>query len=125
LPKLLNESKHVGNYLKKLDGENSQSLEKLTQEVFQDLSTQNAVPVFCGHTPLRHPAIFKNHIHLDTGAGKENKEGFQRKLSIINTSTGELHQVHADFPELKIEPKDYAKKLEKALEKGDKIPVIG
>jgi hypothetical protein len=43
---------------------------------------------------------------------------------MINTKTGELHLVNADFPEIKVEPKDYAKKLEKALEKGDKLPSI-
>jgi serine/threonine protein phosphatase 1 len=121
-PKLLNEGKHVGYHIKKLDAE--ELAEKLTPSSLEEIKSIGQTPIFCGHTPLKHPSIFLNHIHIDTGAGKENKGDIQRKLSMINTKTGELHQVNADFPEIKVEPKDYAKKLEKALEKGDKLPSI-
>jgi hypothetical protein len=121
-PRLLNESKEIGNYVKKL--ETAGAAEKLTERSIKKIQSSGQTPIFCGHTPLKSPCVYLNHIHLDTGAGKANKAGIQRKLSAINTQTGEIHQVNADFPEIKIEPRDYAKRLEKALEKGEKIPDI-
>lgn len=117
-PRLLNESKLMGLHLKKLD--TSHSLPKLETETIE---TQDC-PIYCGHTPLSNPTVFYGHTHLDTGAGKEDREFLKRRLTMINTSTKEIYQSRASFPEPQIEPKDYAKRIEKALEKGEKLPSL-
>jgi serine/threonine protein phosphatase 1 len=121
-PKLLNESKLVGQYLKKLDSE-SRINNLNTPTEFNYTSKPHGSPkIFCGHTPLSKPMEFLGHIHIDTGAGKEDKIQVKRYLTAIDVSTGELFQAKASCPELKIQPKDYAKKIEKAIEKGHEIP---
>jgi serine/threonine protein phosphatase 1 len=118
-PKLLNESKHIGQYLKKLDLEGA--LNNLNPKDFDNLTS---CPVYCGHTPLTSPTSFLNHIHMDTGAGKEDREGVKRKLTLIETKSKEIFQTKASYPEPRIEPRDYAKRVEKALEKGEDLPSI-
>jgi serine/threonine protein phosphatase 1 len=123
-PKLLNESKIVGNYLKKLDSQKKlDSLDQLNH--FENSLSENSqidCQIYCGHTPLSAPTKFLNHTHLDTGAGKADREHFKRKLTMIDTKSEQLYQTKASFPEPVIEPKDYAKKVEKALAKGESLP---
>jgi serine/threonine protein phosphatase 1 len=117
-PKLLNENKLVGAYLKKLDSE------LLLENVDIEELEINPCPIYCGHTPLSKPTTFYGHTHLDTGAGKPDREGIKRKLTMINTKTKEIYQTKASYPELQIEPRDYAKRIERALEKGEKLPSV-
>lgn len=124
-PKLLTESKLLGAIVKRIDGEavqnglDSSDINKLFN---QNPITNPSCPVFCGHTPISKPLAYLNHIHLDTGAGKPDKEGIKRRLSMIDISSKEIFQTRASFAEPEIEPKDYAKKVEKAIEKGKAIP---
>lgn len=126
-PKLLNESKLIGQYLKKLDAQPNTEPSQTNPTANTNPTTNTnpyPCPVYCGHTPLSKPTELFGHIYLDTGAGKEDQENIKRKLTIINTKTGEIFQTKAGFQEPQIEPRDYAKRLEKALEKGEKIPSI-
>lgn len=111
-PSLLSHSKHVGAFVKNLPEENTRFYPP----------APNQPITFCGHTPLKNPKTFLGHVHLDTGAGKPDRDGVKRKLTAINVNTGDIFQVHASCPEPPIEPKDYAKKVGKALEKGKPIP---
>ena len=113
-PRLLTDSRLVGSYLKTLDA---------AGEAPPDLSTTEP-PAFCGHTPLRSPVKFLNHFHLDTGAGNPDKPGHARKLTAIDVKSGEIVQVRASQPELKIEPKDYVRAIGKALAAGEAIPEL-
>lgn len=141
-PKLLNESKILGAHIKKIDmeatqaGLDSNELNRLFNpnpltplSPLSPLSplaslpaTSFSCPVFCGHTPLSKPLAYLNHVHLDTGAGKPDKENIKRRLTMINISSKEIFQTRASFAEIHIEPRDYAKKVEKAIEKGKEIP---
>jgi serine/threonine protein phosphatase 1 len=121
-PRLLNESKILGSYVKKLDNENKlQELSSNTLNLLLNNQVDNC-PVFCGHTPLSKPTAIANHIHLDTGAGKADKDGLKRKLTMVDTKNLTIIQTKAGHAEPQIEPKDYAKKVEKAIERGEAIP---
>lgn len=110
-PRLLNGSKWLGAHIKA--GEKQGVTSPLNQP-----------PTFCGHTPLKHPASFLNHYHLDTGAGKPDKPNLERKLTAIHVGSGQIYQTPAGQPEPKIEPRDYARKIGKALTKGKEIPPL-
>jgi serine/threonine protein phosphatase 1 len=118
-PWLLNESKHVGSHVKTI------KQEKRPENHWDESQLWEGEPLtFCGHTPLKDPMVFLNHFHVDTGAGKPDKEDMIRKLSMVDIKTGEIFQERAGYPELKISPKDYAKEVGQAIQKGKEPPTL-
>jgi serine/threonine protein phosphatase 1 len=118
-PYLLHESKALGSKVKEMEAEGR--LDPLSPETIAEHLPPR---VFCGHTPLSKPRLACDHFHLDNGAGKEDRGEVKRHLAMVNVSSGEIWRTRANHPEIRIEPKDYARRVAKALEKGLEIPPL-
>ena len=118
-PALLYESKSLGTIVKEMEAEGK--LEALCADTIKDHLPPR---IFCGHTPLSRPRLAFGHFHIDNGAGKEDRGERKRHLAMVDVESGEIWRTRANHPEIKIEPKDYARRVSKALEKGLEIPPL-